>query len=98
MEDPTNRAEARLDASVSSSGSSGLSFLQSDSLGSWIVTLVLFCIPPVNIIYAVMLLIGVGGSVAKVNMVRACLILAVAGFIIVAVFFGSLASMFARGY
>ena len=92
MEDSDNPVEERLNASMSASGPS---FVYSDSVGSWFLTILLLCIPIVNFVYLIVLLFGVGGSVAKVNMARATLIWLV---ITVVAYFGFFASMIAAGY
>ena len=74
-----------------STNQSDVSFIYSDSLGSWLVTMLLFSIPVVNLIYFVVLLLGFGGSVAKVNMARATLIWVV---IAMAAYFFLFASFF----
>lgn len=91
MEDSNNPVEERLNASMSASGSS---FMYSDSVGSWFLTILLLCLPIVNFVYLAILVFGVGGSVAKINMARATLIWMVIAAI---AYFGFFAFLFGMG-
>lgn len=64
------------------------------SVGDWVVTLILTSIPLVGFIMLLVWAFGSSAPVSKSNYAKAALIMMVIGFVLVMLFWGSIAALF----
>ena len=63
------------------------------SIGDWIITLIILCIPLVNLIMLFVWAFGSSTPVSKANWAKAQLIFMLIGFILVIAFYGTIAAL-----
>ncbi len=69
------------------------------SIGNWIITLILICVPVINIVMMIIWAFSSRTPVSKSNFAKAALIIWVVGTILLWIFWGSISAMMMRnGY
>lgn len=66
------------------------------SIGDWVITLILVCIPVVNFIMLLVWAFSSNTPVSKANWAKATLLLMIIGFVLMLLFWGSIMSLLIR--